>query len=308
MMIKINFTDFWNNFKKHDNYFYHLLNSKYDVVIDEENPDLLFFSLFGSSKERYATHRCKKIFYCGENAKPNFDTPGHINSRQYRIYKSDFAIGSNYLDVDDSRYCRFPFWSLWIDWFKTGNDSTRDPSCLIPIENLLNRNHAVKSKFCGFLYSRDAGKRCHILDVIQQYKPVDCAGKVRHNTDYWVEGRGDEIQKVEFVSTCKFTIAAENSKHDGYSTEKISHPMSVGSIPIYWGSDRIAEDFNEKAFINANKLSDEELLEAVIKIDNDDDLYTAMINEPVFPNGEIPYSATPDSVLKFIEDNILCSM
>ena len=305
-MIKINFTDFWPNFKKDDNYFYHLLNSKYDVVIDEEDPDLVFFSVSGSGVERYFGHRSKKIFYTGENCRPNFDGEDCVRSRQYSVRKCDFALTFDYLD--DPRNYRLPEWVIHMDWFNTGNDPTRDPSYPVPVEHFTGRNTTPKSRFCAFLYSRDVGDRCRILDIIQQYKKADCAGKVRHNTDYWVEGRGDQIQKVDFVSTCKFTIAAENSKHTGYVTEKISHPMSVSSIPIYWGCDRIAEDFNEKAFINANKLSDEELLQTIVNIDNDDDLYMEMINEPVFPNGKIRDSLTPDSVLKFMEDNILCSM
>ena len=35
--IRINFVDFWPNLMKEDNYFYHLLNKEYDVVIDEKN-------------------------------------------------------------------------------------------------------------------------------------------------------------------------------------------------------------------------------------------------------------------------------
>ena len=43
--IKINFVDFWFDFDKRNNYFYHLLSSQNEVVIDEEDPDLLFFSV-----------------------------------------------------------------------------------------------------------------------------------------------------------------------------------------------------------------------------------------------------------------------
>ena len=51
--IRVNFVDFWPDFQKDNNYFYHLLSQKYDVEIDEEglNPDLLFFSVdYGKKK------------------------------------------------------------------------------------------------------------------------------------------------------------------------------------------------------------------------------------------------------------------
>ena len=82
--------------------------------------------------------------------------------------------------------------------------------------------------------------------------------------------------------------------------------MSVGSIPIYWGSDRVTEEFNEKAFVNANKLSGQELLDRIIEINEDDELYQSIINEPVFPNNEIPEFALPESVLGFFEEKVLC--
>ena len=84
------------------------------------------------------------------------------------------------------------------------------------------------------------------------------------------------------------------------------HPMSVGSIPIYWGSDRVTEEFNEKAFVNANKLSGQELLDRIIEINEDDELYQSIINESVFPNNEIPEFVLPESVLGFFEEQILC--
>jgi len=52
-VIKINFVDFWDNFAKNDNYFFHLLSSKYHVKIDEDDPDVLFFSVdYGKRRQR----------------------------------------------------------------------------------------------------------------------------------------------------------------------------------------------------------------------------------------------------------------
>ena len=52
--LKINFVDFWPNFLHEDNYFYHLLSREFDVVIDEHDPDLLFFSVdYGNKNEQW---------------------------------------------------------------------------------------------------------------------------------------------------------------------------------------------------------------------------------------------------------------
>ena len=79
------------------------------------------------------------------------------------------------------------------------------------------------------------------------------------------------------------------------------HPLSAGSIPIYWGSDRVTEEFNEKAFINANKLSRDDLLDSIIEVDNNESLYQSMIREPVFPDNKIPSHVLPENVLGFLE-------
>ena len=97
--LKINFVDFWLNFQKNNNYFYHLLSQKYSVEINEDDPDLLFFSVdYANQKERdrYKDHRCKKVFYTGEGVSANFDDDDSISvsnhGANYSIGKCDFAF------------------------------------------------------------------------------------------------------------------------------------------------------------------------------------------------------------------------
>ena len=58
--LKINFVDYWPGYDKSNNYFYHLLSTQYNIIIDEEDPDLLFFSVDYSDlgeSEKYKNHR-----------------------------------------------------------------------------------------------------------------------------------------------------------------------------------------------------------------------------------------------------------
>ena len=81
----------------------------------------------------------------------------------------------------------------------------------------------------------------------------------------------------------------------------------MGSIPIYWGSELVKNDFNADAFINvADYDSLEELVAQVEKIDKDDDLYRRYISAPVFNKNVIPSCALPQNVLQYFEENILC--
>ena len=62
--IKIDFSDFWGGFDKTDNYFYNLLKEEFDVEISN-NPDYLFFSLFGQNHQRYNCKTTKAKSYFG---------------------------------------------------------------------------------------------------------------------------------------------------------------------------------------------------------------------------------------------------
>lgn len=305
--IKINFVDFWDNFDKKDNYFYHLLSSKYNLEISE-NPDLLFFSVdYNKKKERdkYINHTCKKVFFTGENVRPNFFIPGSIEYSRYSIGKCDFSFSFD--DINFKNNYRLPLWILYVNWFNVPHNENRDQSYLIPLEDLLYRKNIKKDKFCNFVFSNNQGKRLEILNSLKNYKHIDCAGRLANNVNYSINGRGDQKYKIDFLKSYKFTIAAENSKTDGYTTEKIIHPLSVGSIPIYWGSSTINKDFNKGCFINVDDFhSFDELTEYVSYIDNSKEEYEKIINAPIFIDNKIPNQFMPDTILKYFEEHILC--
>jgi hypothetical protein len=198
---------------------------------------------------------------------------------------------------------------LYINWFSVKHSDIRDQSYLIPLKNILNREFNKKTKFCNFVFSNNQGKRLEILDAIQKYKHVDCCGRLANNSNISIQGRGDQKYKIHFLRNYKFTIAAENSKGNGYNTEKIIHPFSVGSIPIYWGAKSIEQDFNKESFINVDNFSSlEELTYFIEKIDSNKELYERMVHSPIFTNNEIPKQFLPETVLKWMESYILCLM
>ena len=73
-----------------------MLIQKYSVTIDE-NPDFLFYSCFG---EEYLKFDCIRIFYSGENIRPNFMACDFAFSFDYNKRKNHF---------------RLPLYSLYID-------------------------------------------------------------------------------------------------------------------------------------------------------------------------------------------------
>lgn len=91
MILKINFVDFWKSFNKADNYFTSLLSTKYTLEISE-NPDVLFFSVFGNDHKKYS---CLKIFYTGEFYEPNLSI-------------ADLSL--SFSRVNDKRNYRYPLY------------------------------------------------------------------------------------------------------------------------------------------------------------------------------------------------------
>ena len=296
--LKIHFVDFWPNFKNNDNYFYHLLSKEYKIILDANDPDLLFYSFDYSGKaehKRYSNKRCIKIYYTGECSLPDYK-------------ECDFSFTFEY-DNDERNY-RLPLWALHINWFNVDEDINRDQSYLHPVDMLFHKNEInkliKKDKFCSFISSNPKGNRMSFVPKLNSFKKVDCIGKLFNNTTTNIPGRGDQIWKILALKPYKFNISFENTSSDGYVTEKIIHPMFVNTIPIYWGSRRVGEDFNSKSFISQHDFSsEEEMIDRINEIDNSKTKYEEMLNEPWFNNNKYPDFVLPENIFKFFKTKIL---
>ena len=250
-ILKINFVDFYDGFNKKDNEFIQILSERFDVVISDD-PDFVLYSGFGYEHLKYD---CVRIFYTGECTVPNFN-------------ECDYAIGFDRMDFGD-RYLRIPLFMLFqykedflhlIDRKPFGDDVLKE-----------------KAGFCSFVYSNCFAQdlRTQFFELLCQYKKVDSGGRYRNNIG------GAVKDKKTFQEKHKFAIAFENCSYNGYATEKLTEAFAAGTIPIYYGDPRIAEDFNEDAFINCHRYGSlEEVVERVKEIDNDDELYLKMLNTP----------------------------
>lgn len=48
--LTVDFVDFWPNFVKADNYFYHLLSQEFNVIITDKTPALMQYNITKSKK------------------------------------------------------------------------------------------------------------------------------------------------------------------------------------------------------------------------------------------------------------------
>jgi len=269
--IKINFIDFWPDLVKEDNYFYNILKKYYEVEISDE-PDYLFCSCFGNKHFKYQD--CVKILFLGENIVPDFN-----------LY--DYAMGFHYIDFED-RYLRLPLYVLYEECI---------PAALKKHE-YSDEYYLNKTKFCNFVVSNPnaAGEREKMLDILNSYQTVDSGGRYRNNVG------GPVKDKNAFVKQYRFTIAFENSTMSGYTTEKIMEAFAGDTIPIYWGSPRIGEEFNPKAFVNCHEFSCmDEVLAKVKEINENEELYLEMIKAPIITeSSQAKQYLEPDYAEKFL--------
>ena len=267
-MIRLWFDDFWADFDLKNNFFTHTLDLcgiRYKLT--RFWPDVLIYSVFG---DRHKKYNCRKIFYTGENVKPDFG-------------QCDYAISFD--PSNDSRNLRLPVY-IYHAWYQSrglglpeGTDSMLDI--------LLNRIHQSsfpepRERFCSFIFGNGKPqKRNEFFHALSQYKKVDSAGRWMNNTGYKVDN------KIKFLHHYKFNIAFENESAPGYTTEKILDPLLAGAIPIYWGNPDVTCDFSPNSFINAMDFSSmEDLIETIVTIDNDDELFRSYQHEACFINNE----------------------
>lgn len=264
--MNICFLDFWQHpvpFNPHNNFLYHLLRESFDgiKISEAEDADLIIFSCFGLEHTRF--NHCKKVFYTGENVRPN-------------TKRCNYSFS---FDCDDSTNIRIPLWMMYIDWFNL--KTYGNPEYLIPEHYLYNENEfsiKFKDKFCSIVFSALYDKRIRTINTLSDYRPVDVYGKYGSPLSY------GEREKLKKISEYKFSICFENSIYPGYFTEKLLHAKISGTIPLYSSDLSFNMDFNPKCCINLEEYNFEEFIQKIIEIDNNQKLYDEIKNEPLFLN------------------------
>lgn len=270
--IKVKFSGMGGRFDEDNNFIINTLKKKYDVVISDR-PDYLIYSV---NSRDYLNYDCVRIFYTAENVIPDFNI-------------CDYAIGFHHIQFED-RYFRFPLYL--VDGFNAyeGDDYAADLSRALHKHDIAEELLKEKKAFCSFVYSNSDAAPCRqrIYDALNEYKTIDSGGRYLNNIG------GPVHDKYQFQLKHKFAIAFENTCSPGYTTEKIVHAFSAGTIPIYWGDPLICETFNPDSFVDCNaygltsdgtKEAMDRIIKKIIEIDTDEDLYLQMLKTPAFNEG-----------------------
>jgi len=271
--IHFDLCDFWTRSEKKENFFFKLLRERFDIQLTT-SPDYVLYC-FGTQVHRLYT--CKKIYFTPEADLPDFG-------------QCDYAITSRY--VDDPRHVRVPYYIF---------EAT--PESLVKQPGEWEQIRRQKTRFCAFMTTYANRKTRHRVEFFQKLnrrKKVDSAGRALNNVGFNVPF-GTQA-KHDFLRPYKFYMAFENQSRPGYITEKLVNGMHARCIPIYYGCPRVAEEFNPKSFLNYHDFpSEEALIDRIMEIDRNDDLYMQYLKEPFFPGNKPPAAYDTGRILDFFE-------
>lgn len=265
--IKLGFAD---TFGTAIDFFTDVLSQYYNVIRDDDTPEYLIFgdSNFGETHHRY-TGRCTKIFYTGENVRPNYFTYDHALTFDHETSPKHYRLPLYVLEMKMHTYVG------WTDdWLYLTN------------KNLdLEKEYDQKKMFCSFVQANPNQEvRNMFFQYLNERKRVDSAGPHLNNTGYVLPRQGVH-HKIDFLKTRKFNIAFENGSYPGYVTEKILNAFYANTIPIYWGSPTVGNEFNTKAFINCHDYETfDDIWDVVRELDLNKNKYLDMLSQPAFVN------------------------
>jgi alpha(1,3/1,4) fucosyltransferase len=325
--VKVNFKYFWETFNPENNFFTNLLRKNYNVIVSD-NPDYMFYSVFPEVKEtvdlskkgdfiksispKLYTFLRKtyskinlafspkkfllpkgnfvKVFCGAEHVKPNME-------------ECDWAFSPHFEEsINSSRHMRIPAYML-SDYMLRDFGS---PSQRKKIN--FNKIKKEKTKFCNFIYSQDVPERNNFFKELSKYKKIDSPGRCMNNMPpigSYTDSKKSRLsvswvkEKLNFLKPYKFTIAFENASKPGWVTEKLTQPLLVNSIPIYFGHPEVKRDFNTKSFLNYHDFNDmKSFIEHIIKVDKDDKLYKQYFEQPIYSNKEAYEFSRTDRIEK----------
>jgi hypothetical protein len=256
---------FWPGFKEetdgiHFGFFRHILQNVFNTYIQItdsiEHADILLETHFGQSILDLKTWNYS-IFFSGEGV--------HGLPKNYETYT--FILGG----IDSGKnFIACPLF-LAYEFCRPFNYQTNITA--VPEKDIL----AVISA------SHVNSYREKIIDELEKkgYR-IDFGGRYKNNLGQPVPGvwHTDEIRELQ--SKYKLVLSLENSNNEYYITEKIINPLRAGTVPIYYGSDKIGTFMNENRIVTIKENSLDDVLPEIDRLLTDKDYWLTKVNTSIF--------------------------
>ena len=250
----------------------HFLRQHFELTMDDQNPDLFFFS-----RQQYHASRhylCARVFYDAQYS------PDSVREL------SDWELGYVRPHGASVRQTYMPNW-VFLDCAR-----------LVEPPEDASRLMREKTGFCAFIHQMRYPLRSAFYDCLSARRRVDALGDVFRNRPRR-HGLGPHNNAERYdrlipvYRKYKFVVSFESNSLPGYLSEKLVCALLARAVPIYWGDPWVAHLFNPACFINAHDFATPQaLVEHVLKVDADDDLYQRYLAAPVFRDEKLPTCAS----------------
>jgi hypothetical protein len=108
---------------------------------------------------------------------------------------------------------------------------------------------------------------------------VDMGGAYKNNVGI-VAGQYFEQPILDFQKQYRVVLALENTKLDEYITEKILNPLRAGTVPVYYGSDKVDEYIHSDRIVQVSDI--DQTIDQIHRLCVDDDYWLEMTQKPIF--------------------------
>lgn len=210
----------------HTGYSVHGKVSKYIEWVFDNSSDTTFYVDDKINLAFHDTSKTDKYAWLNESKYIIPHTTEQVKSdykRYFQVFKNIFTHNQELLELDP-RFKWVPAQGFWIKTPKLYK----------------------KSKLISFITSNKNITDGHRIRL-------EWVKKLGNSVDLF--GRGfNEIQtKEEGLCDYMFSVVIENGFYDSYFTEKILDCFASGTIPVYLGTDKISNFFNQKGIISLDE-------------------------------------------------------
>ena len=262
--VKVQFSGFWRGCDPmRDVKLVKVLQKHYNVVVSDK-PDYLICGPYEPFYE-HVNYPCVRILSSGENYMPDLNLVDYaISPYPISLYDRCFRQPVGLYNNEKCAYCL------------TRDQKHFDESFL--------KEKTVFANFCAS-HESEGGIRGSFFKALCEYKKVDSIGTYLNNTGVTVKLH--DGTKTAYQRKCKFTLCFESTSDRGFNTEKLVDAFASDTIPVYYGDPEIGDTFNKAAFIDlSDYASFDEAIEKIKELDQDDEKYLAMMNQPIFVHPE----------------------
>jgi hypothetical protein len=315
--LRITRANFWNNCSYYMvNYVISILSKKYNIVITNDSPDIVFYA-------NHSTNKNEIDYFTNENGKSEDDFPNSVkiyldseySDMGFYVNKGEqhYVIGRINPEFKHERLLNMPFFLVSTTWQLYDECKLYDePFKWMTDKKDVNKIIESKNKFATVIQTSTNPYRREIFEKLNDYKKVvSCGGFETNDVECYRVARAhseknDYTNKILFQSESKFSLQIQSTCAPYFSQEKLVQGFASNTIPIFWGNPNILEDgYNPNSFINCHDFNSiDEVVDKIIEIDSDDNKYKKMLSEPIFIDNKLPEYYEDDYIFTFI-DNIL---